>query len=492
MTSTIDLPRHYDLWIDGGFTPPLSGKTFPAYNPATGEKLADIAAAEAADVDKAVKAAWKAFPDWAAISSRERSDILLAIAKVLEDHFDFLVEVETLNNGKPLEESRWDVWDAIDEFRYFASCIRAEEGSYIEHSATSFNILRREPIGVVAQIVPWNYPLCMGCWKLAPALAAGDCIVFKPASNTPISVLELARLIGPLLPPGVLNILPGGGRTCGEALVQHPDIRKVAFTGSTEIGARIGEIAGKNVIPSTLELGGKSAHIIFPDCQWERALGAVCMGIICNAGQVCSAGSRLFLHRDIYDEFLADLVKKFQNIKVGNGLDPETKMGPVIDENQMKTILHYIDIGVKEGARLATGGKRILSPPYDKGHFIEPTILADADNRMRVAQEEIFGPVLVVIPFSGEQEVIDMANDSLYGLAGGVWTQDINRGFDVAKGIETGTVWINEFGPAPAGSAFGGYKKSGYGREVHKQVLEHYSQVKNIYISTNKEPDGIY
>lgn len=424
---TIKLQETYGMYINGEFVGAASGKTFDSINPATGEKLAAIAYGDVTDVDKAVAAAWEAFPAWGKTSTRERSEILWKISNVIEANIEYLAEIETLDNGKPIEESRWDMWDAVDEFRYFASCIRSDEGLFVEHDDASFSILRREPLGVVGQIVPWNYPICMGCWKLAPALAAGNCIVFKPASNTSISILELAKLIGDILPSGVLNIVTGSGSVCGTALSKHKGIRKIAFTGSTEVGRQIGANAGQNIIPSTLELGGKSAHIIFADCQWERAMIAAQSNILFNSGQICCAGSRLFIQEEIYDKFLTELAARFNAVKVGNGLDPETQMGPVIDESQMKKILEYIDIGVKEGARLVAGGKRLTGNGYDKGFFIAPTILADVDNKMRVAQEEIFGPVLVVLKFKDEDDVIAMANDSCYGLAGGVWTQDINN-----------------------------------------------------------------
>ncbi|WP_130860984.1 aldehyde dehydrogenase family protein [Bacilliculturomica massiliensis] len=474
----------YGLFIGGEFTPALSGETFDVFNPATGEKLAAAAKAEAADVDRAVKAAWSAFPQWAAMNVRDRSELLWAISDIVEENLEYLTEIETLNNGKLLREARCDIEDVVDQFRYFASCIRSGEGSYVDQGDGNFNILKREPLGVVGQIVPWNYPLSMACWKIAPAMAAGNCIVIKPASSTPLSLLIFAELVQSVIPAGVLNIVTGGGGSCGEALAAHPDIRKIAFTGSTAVGAKIGAIAGGNIIPSTLELGGKSAQILFPDCQWDRALDSVCEGILSNAGQICSAGSRAFIHADIYDEFVQALTERFQAVKVGNGMDDESEMGPVIDSHQLEVILDYVTIGKAEGARLATGGNRKCGGDFDKGYFMEPTLFADVTNQMRIAQEEIFGPVLACIRFTDEKEVIDMANDSPYGLAGSVWTQDINRGIRVAGAIGAGLVWINAFGLYPAGTSFGGYKKSGYGREAHKTTLDSYSQMKSIFVAT--------
>ncbi|ATW24791.1 aldehyde dehydrogenase family protein [Candidatus Formimonas warabiya] len=488
----IGLQKEYGMFIGGQFVPSISSKVFPAVNPANQEKLADVASGTGEDVDRAVNAAWDAYQDWSKRSNKEKATILNKAADEIEKNATFLATIETLDNGKPIGESLFDVSDVVDQFRYFAGCLLAEEGGYIQYDPNCFSILTREPLGVVAQIIPWNYPLSMAGWKLAPALAAGNCTVIKPASNTSLSILEMARLIKDIIPPGVINIVTGSGKLVGEALINHPRIRKIAFTGSTEIGMRMGEVAGRKLIPSTLELGGKSANIIFPDCQFERALIGTCAGILFNQGQVCSAGSRAFVHEAIYEKFVDGLIAKFKLVKVGNGLDPDTKMGPVIDGAQLQKNLDYVEIGKQEGARLAFGGTRLTEGDYGKGFFLAPTLFIDVDNRMRIAQEEIFGPVLVVIKFHDEEEVIALANDSRYGLAGGVWTQDINRAIRVARGIQAGTVWVNEFGPVPPGSSFGGYKDSGYGREVHKQALDLYSQKKNIFVNLNEVPDNSY
>ena len=473
----------YDLFIGGEFVPAESGKYFPSYNPATGEKNSEVAFAETADIDKAVKAAQAAFPAWAAFSPIERGLVLLKIADIIDANAEMLATAETMDNGKPLGQALGDISCAADQFRYFAGCMRAEEGAYVPYDKDSFSILSREPLGVVGQIIPWNFPLSSGSWKLAPALAAGNCCVFKPASATSISILILADLIKDVLPKGVLNIVTGKGSVTGMGIATHPGIRKIAFTGSTEIGAQMGSIAGQRIVPSTMELGGKSANVVFDDCQWDRAVDGAMGAMLYNQGEVCGAGSRLLLQDTIYDRFVEALAKKFEAVRVGNGLDPDTDMGPIIDDKQLEKILSYIEIGKAEGARLVTGGHRKTGGIYDKGLFVEPTIFADVTNDMRIAREEIFGPVLSVIKFHNEQEAIDIMNDSDYGLAGGVWTQDINKALRVARSAQTGTVWVNHYGPIPSGCAYGGYKNSGYYREVGKEALMHYSQVKNIYIN---------
>jgi acyl-CoA reductase-like NAD-dependent aldehyde dehydrogenase len=332
----------------------------------------------------------------------------------------------------------------------------------------------------------------MAGWKIAPALAAGDTVVIKPSSFTSLSILELAKILKEILPPGVVNVVTGLGSTAGNYLLNHPDLRKLAFTGSTDVGYIIADAAAKKLIPSTLELGGKSANIFFPDCPWEKAVEGVPMGMLLNQGQVCCAGSRAFVHEDIYDKFLAEIVKLFEKVKVGLPWEKDTMMGPQVSEPQLNKILGYVEVGKKEGAKIATGGHRITKNVLDKGFFMEPTIFVDVDNKMRIAQEEIFGPVLCVIKFRTEEEVIKMANDSEFGLAGAVWTKDINRALRVAGAIETGRVWVNNDNNLPAHAPFGGYKKSGIGRETHKMMLEHYTQKKNIFISLSEAKVGLY
>ncbi len=356
----------------------------------------------------------------------------------------------------------------------------------------TMSIILREPIGVVGQIVPWNFPLLMAAWKLAPAIAAGDCVVLKPSSETSLSTLELAKLMSEVLPPGVVNIVTGRGSTTGNYMLEHEGFRKLAFTGSTEVGYTVAEAAAKKLIPATLELGGKSANIYFEDAPWDKAMEGLLIGILFNQGQVCCAGSRVFVHDSIYDKFLSDAVAAFEKVKVGLPWEKDTQMGSQINEAQLKKILSYIEIGKKEGAKVATGGYRITDHGLDKGYFMKPTILVDVDNKMRVAQEEIFGPVVCFIRFKDEDEVIKMANDTEYGLAGAVWTKDINRALRVARGIEAGRIWVNDYNNLPAHAPFGGYKKSGIGRETHKVVLEHYTQMKNIFISLTEEKAGLY
>ena len=483
----------YQLFIDGKWRDASDGKTFDVYNPANGEFMTKCAAASKVDVDDAVKAAWKAFPAWKKTSTAERAAILLKIADIIDANRDHLAMIETLDNGKPIRETtNIDIPLSSDHFRYFAGVIRAEEGSATMLNDNTMSIILNEPIGVVGQIVPWNFPFTMAAWKLAPALAAGDCIVFKPSSTTSLSVLELMKLIENELPAGVLNIVTGSGGKTGQFVLDHPDIRKLAFTGSTEVGYSVAKAAADKLIPATLELGGKSANIYFDDCNFDKAIDGACLGILFNQGQVCCAGSRIFVQDTIYDKFLAALKAKFESIKVGLPWEADTQMGSQIDNRQLEKILNYVEIGKAEGAQVITGGQRATVEGGEKGAFMQPTILADVNNNMRVACEEIFGPVAVVVKFHNEDEVINMANDSEYGLGGAVWTRDINRALRVARAIETGRMWINTYNELPAGAPFGGYKKSGIGRETHKLILNAYMQKKNIYISLSENPTGLY
>ncbi len=483
----------YKLFINGEWRDAENGKTYDVHNPATGEFLTKCAAASKQDVDDAVKAAWQAFPEWKKMSVQNRSALLLKLADIIDQNADHLAMIETIDNGKPIRETRYiDIPSGADHFRYFAGVIRSEEGSATAFDENSLSIILSEPIGVVGQIVPWNFPFLMAAWKLAPALAAGNCIIFKPSSTTSLSVLELARLFEKELPPGVLNIITGGGGSTGQFILDHPDIRKLAFTGSTEVGYSVAKAAADKLIPATLELGGKSANIYFDDAPFDSAIEGACLGILFNQGQVCCAGSRIFVQDTFYDKFVDALKKKFESVKVGLPWEKDTMMGSQIDQRQLEKILKYIEIGKSEGATVITGGERANVPGGENGAFMKPTLLGDVKNSMRVAQEEIFGPVAVVIKFHDEAEVIQMANESEYGLGGAVWTKDINRAIRVARAVETGRMWVNTYNQLPAGTPFGGYKKSGIGRETHKMILNAYTQKKNIFINLNEKPLGLY
>jgi len=463
------MDREYKLFIDGKWVDGREGKTFDSYCPANGELLSTCAVAEKEDVDLAVKAAWKAFESWKETNAETRSNMLLEIADMLEKDKERFAMIETMDNGKPIRETMSvDLPLAVDHFRYFAGVIRAEEGEVAMIDKDTMSIILREPIGVVGQIIPWNFPLLMAAWKLAPAIAAGDTVVIKPSSFTSLSMLELAKILEKVLPPGVMNVITGPGSTTGNYLLQHPELRKLAFTGSTDVGYVVADYAAKKLIPSTLELGGKSANIFFPDCPWEKAVEGAAIGILLNQGQVCCAGSRAFVHEGIYNKFIDDLKEAFDRVKVGMPWEKDTIMGPLVSDAQLNKVLGYIEVGKKEGAKLVYGGYRLTDKGLEKGFFVKPTIFMDVNNKMRIAQEEIFGPVLSVIKFKEESEVIRMANDTEYGLAGAVWTKDINRALRVARAVEAGRVWVNNYNNLPAHAPFGGYKKSGIGRETHR------------------------
>ncbi|MBP2655138.1 MAG: Aldehyde Dehydrogenase [Firmicutes bacterium] len=490
---TQGISEKYKLFIDGKWVDGEDRKYFKAYNPANGEILSTCVDAGKVDVDLAVKAAWKAYDQWKDVSPQERSRMLLKIADLIDANAEKLAMVETLDNGKPIRETiAIDVPLSADHFRYFASAVRTDEGQAVMIDKDTMSIILREPIGVVGQIIPWNFPLLMAAWKIAPALAAGNCIVIKPSSSTSLSLLELVKLMAEVLPAGVVNVITGKGSVSGNYMLSHEGFRKLAFTGSTEIGYTISEAASQRLIPATLELGGKSANIYFPDAPWDKAIEGLQIGILFNQGQVCCAGSRAFVHQEIYDKFVEEAVKSFEKVRVGLPWDNDTQMGSQINEAQLKKIIGYIDIGKAEGAKVATGGYKITDGVLSKGCFMKPTILADVTNNMRVAQEEIFGPVVCIIKFKDEEEVIRLANDSEYGLGGAVWTKDINRAFRVARGIETGRMWVNNYNNLPAHAPFGGYKKSGIGRENHKMMLDHNSQKKNIFISLSERKVGLY
>ena len=488
-----ELQNRYQLFIGGQWRDASDGEFFTTKCPANGEKLAECAQATKEDVDDAVREAWKAFETWKKVPTSERAAILNKIADIIDANTEHLAMVESLDNGKPIRETMAiDIPLSAKHFRYFAGCIMAEEGSANILDEQFLSLILREPIGVVGQIVPWNFPFLMAAWKLAPVLAAGCCTVFKPSSDTSLSVLEFARLVQDVIPKGVFNVITGSGSKSGQYMLDHKGFRKLAFTGSTEVGRQVALAAADRLIPATLELGGKSANIFFPDCNWEQAIDGLQLGILFNQGQVCCAGSRVFVHEDIYDKFLEDAVKAFNNVKVGVSWDPETQMGSQINERQLEKILSYVEIGKQEGDRLICGGERITDGELAKGCFMRPTLLADVTNDMRVAQEEIFGPVACILKFRDEDEVIRMANDNAYGLGGAVWTRDLNRAIRVSRGIETGRMWVNTYNQIPEGSPFGGYKESGIGRETHKVILEHYTQMKNIMINLSEAPSGFY
>ena len=482
----------YGLLIGGAWVDAEGGAVFETTNPANGEKLAECANASPADVDRAVAAARAAFPAWAAKSPQERAALLLKIADKIDERAQELATVETLDNGKPIRETTLvDVPLSSDHFRYFAGCLRADEGEAVMIDENTLSVILREPIGVVGQIIPWNFPLLMGAWKIAPALAAGNTLVIKSSSTTPLSLLVLGEILNEVLPAGVVNIITGRGAVTGQAMLDHPGFDKLAFTGSTEVGYDVAKAAANRLIPATLELGGKSANIYFDDCQMDKAIEGAQNGILFNQGQVCCAGSRIFVQEGIYDEFVGKLAEAFKNVKVGDPMDMQTQMGSQINKRQLEKILGWVETAKKEGATVLVGGEAAKVEGMD-GAFMQPTLLTNVTNDMAVAQNEIFGPVAVVIKFRTEEEVVAMANDSEYGLGGAVWTRDINRAFRVARAVRTGRMWVNTYNELPAHTPFGGYKKSGIGRETHKMMLEHYSQHKNIYVSLSEAKRGFF
>ncbi|MDO8739393.1 aldehyde dehydrogenase family protein [Candidatus Deferrimicrobium sp.] len=490
---SVTAPREYQHFIKGAWRKSESGKTLDVLNPATGELLTRVPAGDARDVDAAVAAAREAFTTWGQTTPAERQRILLEIANRIEKRARDYAELESLNVGKPIRESmNIDVPLAIDHYRYFAGVLRNLQGTTQTVDPTMLHFTLREPLGVVGHILPWNFPLLLAAWKLAPALAAGNTVVMKPAEQTPVTLLELANDLRDLLPPGVLNVVTGYGPDVGAPLASHPGVRKLSFTGETTTGRLILQYASENIVPATVELGGKSPHIIFPDADVERAIEGVMIGVFLNQGEVCSAGSRLFVHDAIYDQFMGKLVAKVKGLKIGNPMKEDTQLGPIVSREQMEKVLSYIEIGKKEGATLLCGGTRVTDPELAKGFFVTPAVFGDVNNKMRIAQEEIFGPVVSVIRWNDYDNMIAQANDIAYGLGAGLWTETLPLAIKTAKALQAGTVWINTYNALTAGAPFGGYKKSGFGRECAFDTLLHYTQIKSVFVSTAEKPMGLY
>ncbi|MEK9209805.1 aldehyde dehydrogenase [Sphingomonas sp. 2378] len=488
--------ERYGNFIGGRWVDPVDGRWFDNRSPIDGQVICQVARSQAADIELALDAAHKAKDGWGRASVAERALILLRIADRMEENLALLATAETWDNGKPIRETTAaDLPLAIDHFRYFAGCIRAQEGgiSEIDHDTVAYHF--HEPLGVVGQIIPWNFPLLMACWKLAPALAAGNCVVLKPAEQTPASIMVLAELIADLLPEGVLNIVNGYGVEAGKPLAQNPRIAKIAFTGETTTGQLIMSYASENLIPVTLELGGKSPNIFFADVAAEdddyldKAIEGFAMFAL-NQGEVCTCPSRALVHESIYDRFMEKAVARVEAMIQGDPLDPATMVGAQASQEQMDKILGYLDIGRDEGAKVLTGGTR-NRPEGLEGYYVKPTVLS-GNNRMRVFQEEIFGPVVSVATFRDDEEALRIANDTLYGLGAGVWTRDGTRAYRMGRAIQAGRVWTNCYHAYPAHAAFGGYKRSGIGRETHRMMLDHYQQTKNLLVSYSAKKLGFF
>ncbi|MFZ5548205.1 MAG: aldehyde dehydrogenase [Pseudomonadota bacterium] len=488
----------YDNFIGGKWTPPVKGEYFNVITPTTGKAYTLAARSTAEDIELALDAAHAAADKWGKTDAATRSNILLKIADRIEQNLELLAYAETVDNGKPIRETlNADIPLTVDHFRYFAGALRAQEGgiSEIDENTMAYHI--HEPLGVVGQIIPWNFPILMAAWKLAPALAAGNAVVLKPAENTPISILVLAELIGDLLPPGVLNIVNGYGREAGMPLATSKRIAKIAFTGSTTTGRVIAQAAANNLIPATLELGGKSPNIFFADVmdKDDAYLDKAIEGLVLfafNQGEVCTCPSRAVIHESIYDKFMARVLERVAAIKQGNPLDTDTMLGAQASKEQLTKILSYLDLGKQEGAEVLCGGAQAkLGGELDGGYYVQPTLFK-GHNKMRIFQEEIFGPVLAVTTFKDEAEALAIANDTLYGLGAGVWSRNGNVAYRMGRAIKAGRVWTNCYHAYPAHAAFGGYKESGIGRETHKMMLDHYQQTKNLLVSYSENKLGFF
>jgi betaine-aldehyde dehydrogenase len=487
----VKVDRKWQLWIDGKFVDGASERTL--VNPATGKTLTKVAEASKEQVETAIKAARQAFDKgpWPRMTALERSQFLFKVADAIDANADELAELETLNGGKPLREAKYDIADAAYCFRYYAGLVTKPSGQSIDVPAPSVTTVVREPIGVCGQIIPWNYPLLMAAWKLAPALAAGNTCVIKPSEYTPLTLIRLAEILSELgLPEGVVNVVLGAGPTAGLPIAESMLVDKIAFTGSVKTGKVIAAAALGNLKKVTLELGGKSPMVVFPDFDVDTAVDYALFAIYCNSGQVCSAGSRMIVEESIYDQFVKKMAERATKIRVGPGLDSETEMGPLVSEVQMKRVLEYIELGKKEGAKLVTGGSQPKGDKYGHGYYINPTIFSNVKADMRIVQEEIFGPVVVVQKFKTEEEAIELANDSAYGLAGAVFSNDITRAHRVVKALKAGITWVNAYHNTYTECPWGGYKQSGWGRELGTFGLEAYTEVKQVNINLDPQPVG--
>jgi betaine-aldehyde dehydrogenase len=484
--------KTYQNYVNGQWVSSSTGQTFPVFDPSTEEVIAQVAEASANDVDKAVKAARTAFDSgpWPATTAQDRGRILFKLAEKIRQNQPMLAELESRNTGKPIVEAEYDIGDVATCFEYYGGLANKVNGSVMPVPANALSFTLREPMGVAGQIIPWNYPLLMAAWKLAPALAAGCTCVLKPAEQTPLTALEFAHWLEEVgLPPGVVNVVNGMGEVAGAALVAHPGVDKIAFTGSAAVGKIIVKSAADTLKRVTLELGGKSPNVFFADADWEAAVDGALFGVFINQGEVCSAGSRILVEKKIYSKFVEAMTEKAKRIKLGAPLDRDTKMGPLVSKEQYDRVTSYMEIGKKE-AKTAIGGGRARA--FGKGFYVEPTIFYDVDNSARIAREEIFGPVASVIPFENEADAIKIANDTPYGLAGAVWTRDIYKAFRIVKSMRAGIIWVNHMQPTYVEAPWGGYKQSGFGRELGPWGLEEYLETKQVYVNLDETPIGWY